>query len=326
MSDSPLPAPAAPIGHVDVEFVVEPSYDGWRLDRYLQARLKTLSRSRVQSIIEAALRAERPLKASSRVHAGLHFVIRREQRVEPETPADVTIVHTDEWIVVVDKPAGLPVHPTARYHHGTLVHLLRRKLGEKWAEPVHRLDRETSGLIICARSPEVSRRFMRAFQRGAIHKQYLAICEGHPPDAFEVDAPLALGGRLVRIAVRVDRDAGRPSSTRFETLRRFERDGATFALVRALPVTGRQHQIRAHLREAGYPLVGDKIYGPDEALYERFVEGTLTLEDRSRLRLERHALHAHRLQLVHPGNGEAVSFEAPLPPELAAFLEPPPGV
>jgi 23S rRNA pseudouridine1911/1915/1917 synthase len=308
--------------YVDIPFEVEPNYDGLRLDQYLTAKIKRLSRSRAQVIIEQHLVSERPLKCSSRVHRGLRFAIRRQRATEPETPDDVTVLYRDEWLVVVDKPAGLPVHPTARYHHGTLVHVLRRKLGEDWAEPVHRLDRETSGLVICARSPEVSRRFMRAFQRGAVHKQYLAVCEGHPPATFAVDAPLALGREIVRIGMRVDREVGRPARTRFETVACFEREGALFALVRAFPETGRQHQIRVHLQEAGFPIVGDKIYGADERLYDRFVEGRLSSEDHARLLLPRHALHAHRLELTHPGTGELVRFEAPFPADLAQFIAP----
>jgi 23S rRNA pseudouridine1911/1915/1917 synthase len=212
------------------------------------------------------------------------------------------------------------VHPSARYQHGTLVALLRRRFGERWAEPVHRLDRETSGLVICARHPEASRRFMRAFQRGLVRKEYLAICAGSPPPDLEVDAPIATGGRLVRIAVRVDRELGRPARTRFRVEQRFERDGAAFALVRAFPETGRQHQIRVHLREAGFPLVGDKIYGIDEAVYDRFVRGALTDDDRARLLLTRQALHAHRLSFAHPESGAPMAFEAPLPADLSAFL------
>lgn len=310
------------MSYIEIPFTVEPNYAGWRLDRYLTAKLRRFSRARVQRIIEHSLVGDRPLKCSSRVHAGMAFFIRRAAQEEPETPTYVPIVHEDAAIVVVDKPAGLPIHPTARYHHGTLVGRLRERYGHGLAEPVHRLDRETSGLVICARTVEASRYFMRAFQSSNVHKEYLAIVEGWPEpehNCFTVDAPIAAGGELVRIAVRIDA-CGRPSRTHFEVEQRFRRGDERFALVRANPETGRQHQIRVHLRHAGYPIVGDKMYGQSEAIYDRFVTHALTDTDYAALRLDRHALHAHRLEFMHPNTGERVRFEAPLPNDMRQFL------
>jgi 23S rRNA pseudouridine1911/1915/1917 synthase len=114
---------------------------------------------------------------------------------------------------------------------------------------------------------------------------------------------------------------GKPSRTRFAVLKRFERDGALFSLVRAFPETGRQHQIRVHLREAGFPIVGDKIYGPDEGYFDRFSKHCLEPEAWTRLRLQRHALHAAHVVFPHPATREPVAFEAPLPPDLTTFIE-----
>ena len=203
-------------GFVDVTFVVEPNYAGWRLDRYLCEKIRRLSRTRVQRILERSLVADRPLKPSTRVHPGLTFTLRRRAQAEPEVPEDIVELHLDAHLLVLDKPAGLPIHPTARYHHNTLVKLLERKHGPSLrADPAHRLDRETSGLLVCGRGPDASRALMRAFQSGEVHKEYLAIVEGHPPDAFSVDAPIAEGTVEVRIAVRIDRRAGKPARTRF---------------------------------------------------------------------------------------------------------------
>jgi 23S rRNA pseudouridine1911/1915/1917 synthase len=166
---------------------------------------------------------------------------------------------------------------------------------------------------------------MRAFQSGAVHKEYLAIVEGHPPETFAVDAPIAEGTAEVRIAVRIDRHAGKPARTRFVVERRFVRDGAPFALVRCFPQTGRQHQIRVHAREAGFPLVGDKIYGPDPGYFDRFSKRCLEPEAWTALRLERHALHAARLSFPHPETGARLTFEAPLPPDLSDFCVVGPG-
>jgi 23S rRNA pseudouridine1911/1915/1917 synthase len=169
---------------------------------------------------------------------------------------------------------------------------------------------------------------MRAFMAGGVHKEYLAITEGAPAeDEFEVDAPIAEGTALIRIAVRIDPEGGKPARTRFRVLRRFEREGAPFALVRAFPQTGRQHQIRIHLREAGFPVVGDKMYGPDEGYFDRFSKHTLEPEAWARLRLPRHALHAARIAFTHPGTQRPFALESPLPQDLTAFLtaQPTPG-
>ena len=309
--------------YVEIPFTVEPNYSGWRLDHYLCAKMRRLSRTRVQRIIRRGLVSERPLKPSTRVVPGLSFRLRRPTLDEPETPTDVRELHLDDAILVVDKPAGLPVHPTARYHSGTLVSVLKRRYGADFrADPAHRLDRETSGLIVCGRTLQSCQTLMRSFLLGAVHKEYLAIAEGWPPqDLFEVDAPIAEGTPRIRIAVRIDPVAGKLARTRFEVLRRIERGGDRFALLRAFPQTGRQHQIRIHLREAGFPIVGDKMYGPDEAYFDRFSKRCLEPEAWDRLRLPRHALHAAHLSFPHPEGGGDVAFDAPLPQDLIAFLE-----
>ncbi len=318
---TPAPPEEAPEGYVDIEFVVEPNYAGWRLDRYLSEKIRRLSRTRIQSIIQRGLLCERRLKPSTLVYPGLAFRIRRRASDEPRTPTELPVVHQDDWLLVLDKPAGLPIHPTARYHKGTLVSLLRERFGERFAEPAHRLDRETSGLVVCGRTTGSCRVLGRLFVSRDVHKEYLALCEGHPPqDAFLVDAPIAEGTDLIRIAVRIDPVLGKESRTRFQVLQRFTRDGAPFALLRCFPETGRQHQIRIHLREVGFPLVGDKMYGPDPGYFDRFSKHCLEPEAWDRLRLPRHALHAARICFPHPGSGHDVTFEAPLPVDLVDFI------
>lgn len=312
----------APEGYVDIPFVVEPNYAGWRLDRYLSEKLRRLAPSRLQGIIlRGVLCEERRLKPSTPVYPGLSFRIRRPASQEPETPTELPVLFQDDWLLVLDKPAGLPIHPTARYHKGTLVSLLRERFGEAFAEPAHRLDRETSGIVVCGRTTESCRILGRLFVSRDVHKEYLAVCEGHPPeDSFSVDAPIAEGTELIRIAVRIDSVDGKESRTRFQVLQRFTRDGEPFSLLRCNPETGRQHQIRIHLREAGFPLVGDKMYGPDPGYFDRFSKHCLEPEAWVRLRLPRHALHAARISFPHPGTREIVSFDAPLPADLQDFI------
>lgn len=316
----PKLAKAASPDFVEVEFTVEPNYAGWRLDRYLCVKIRRLSRSRIQRIIEKSLVADRALKPSSLVTPGLRFRLRRRALEEPPTPEDIRELFLDEWMLVLDKPAGLPIHPTARYHRGTLVALVQQRYGFR-ADPAHRLDRETSGVIVCGRTAEACRTLMQSFVSGRVHKEYLAITEGAPrEDEFVVDAPIAEGTPLIRIAVRIDAAEGKPARTRFRVLRRFELGGERFAVLRAFPETGRQHQIRIHLKEAGYPVVGDKMYGPDSGYFDRFSKHALEPEAWARLRLPRHALHAARIELPHPSTGERVSFESALPADLEGFL------
>ena len=255
--------------YLEVELVVEPAYDGLRLDRYLCAKLGKLSRNRVQRIIERDL-VSPALKPASIVRTGTRVRLRRLAADEPETPAAFTTLYLDDELLVIDKPAGLPVHPSASYHLGTVVGRIRERYGEGFASPVHRLDRETSGVLVAARTPEALRRVSEDFVAGEVRKTYHAIAHGHPrEDLFVIDAPIAMGSEIVRIGVRIDGREGRPSRTTVRVLRRFEAHGLAMSLVEATPHTGRQHQIRVHMAYAGHGLVGDKIY-PNGAIYDRF--------------------------------------------------------
>lgn len=310
---------------VRIPFTVERNYAGWRLDRYLQEKIRRLTPEKIEHLIRHRLEAAdgARLEPSSLVTPGLAFVLLREVEAEPETPQTFDVVFDDGALLVVDKPAGLPVHPTARYHANTFTTLARARFPDRKVDPAHRLDRETSGLLACGAAPEHTRVLKRDFANGAVAKTYLALALGAPAeDRFDVDAPLALtGASTVRVRMHVD-PAGAPSRTTFEVLeRRVTPDGAPVALVACTPRSGRQHQIRAHLAHAGLPLVGDKIYGPDETIFDRFTRRALTEADHALLRLPRQALHAWRLALHHPVTRAHLALEAPLPEDLAAFWE-----
>jgi 23S rRNA pseudouridine1911/1915/1917 synthase len=300
---------------VEIEFVVEPNYDGWRLDKYLCVKIRRLSRTRVQRIIERDVVGA--LKPSSRLERGQVIRLRRALLAEPDDvpgPGALVELYRDDQLLVLNKPAGLPIHPTARYHHGTLVSQLKERQLD--ASPAHRLDRETSGIVVCGCTLEASQRLMEAFSGGKVHKQYLAIVEGSPPDTFEVDAPIAEGTELIRIAVRIDEREGKPARTTFRVEQRFQ----GFSLVRCFPQTGRQHQIRIHLKTFGFPIVGDKMYGPDPGYFDRFSKKCLEEEAWEKLRLSRHALHAAKIEFAHPTTRAPLTFEAPLPTDLTEFL------
>lgn len=308
---------------VRAHFTVERNYAGWRLDRYLMEKIRRLDAEKAAFLVEHRLDAaggER-LAPGSLVTPGLTFSLWREAEPEPEAPLEFGVVHDDGALLVVDKPAGLPIHPTARYFEHTFTAVARARYPDRKVDPAHRLDRETSGLLACGTAPEWTSRLKRAFAEGRVRKAYLALALGRPgEEAFTVEAPLALTGQSeVRVRMHVHPE-GAASATAFEVLeRRTAPDGAPVALLACHPRTGRQHQIRAHLHHAGLPIVGDKIYGPDERIFDRFTRRALTEEDRAALRLDRQALHAWRLALPHPRTGEPATFEAPLAPDLAAF-------
>lgn len=303
-----------------MHFTVEANYAGWRLDKYLSEKINRLSRTRIQAIIMRDLQSEVPLKSSTHVWPGLTFALRKRAALEPKVPSpeELRQLYVDEDILVLDKPAGLPVHPSARYQRNTLTAQIIAKFGFR-AEPAHRLDRETSGLIVCARTSAASRALGIAFQDGAVTKEYLALVVGWPDDAFEVDAPISKGTEAVRIAVCID-PLGAPAQTRFLCEARFSNADSRFALVRCFPMTGRQHQIRIHAAHCGHPLVGDKMYGGHPAYFDRFSKGLLTAVDWEALQLPRHALHAARLAFAHPRDKRPMVFSSPLPDDLAAFV------
>jgi 23S rRNA pseudouridine1911/1915/1917 synthase len=308
---------------VRVRFEVERNYRGWRLDAYLQQKIRRLTPEKIRFLIANRLEHDgpEPLLPETLVTPGLRFALVREVEPEPETPLHFGVVHDDGALLVVDKPAGLPVHPTARYHLHTFTAVAKGRWPERKVDPAHRLDRETSGLLACGAAPEHTARLKAAFAAGRVEKTYLALVEGWPAEErFEVDAPLALtGASAVRVRMHVAA-GGAAARTAFATLgRRTAPDGARLALLSCRPATGRQHQIRAHLHHAGLPLVGDKIYGADETIFDRFTRREMTDGDRARLRLERQALHAAELVVPHPVTGARVALAAPLPPDLAAL-------
>lgn len=310
---------------VRIPFVVERNYAGWRLDAYLQQKLRRLAPDRIPLLIAERLETASGERVTPEtlLTPGFAFHLLKDAEPEPDVPLDFRVVHDDGKLLVVDKPAGLPIHPTARYYRHTFTTIARERFPEWKIDPAHRLDRETSGLLACGTAPEWTRVLKKAFADGRVSKAYLALTLGWPAeDRFEVDAPLALTLQsAVRVRMHVHAE-GAPSATAFEVLeRRTAPDGARVALVACEPRSGRQHQIRAHLFHHGTPILGDKIYGPDELIFDRFTRHAMTADDHAALRLPRQALHAWRLALPHPESGVTTPFEAPLAPDLAAFWE-----
>jgi 23S rRNA pseudouridine1911/1915/1917 synthase len=322
-----------------VHFEVEENYAGWTLAQYVAEKLRRpLTPARLDRLLRgrALLHREAELLPETRVWPGLRFALRKRSPGDEGEPPPIPVVYEDEALLVVDKPAGLALHPTARYHVSTLTRALetrhRNAAGQK-PDPAHRLDRETSGLVACGREPLHTRTLKAAFAARQVEKAYLALCEGAPPSGeFQIDVPLSVGTERIKVKVRPDPE-GMAAVTVFRVLARYsDGEGKPLALLRCEPRTGRQHQIRAHLLAAGLPLVGDKIYGPDEGIFLRLAESggapaprgefddLITPGERKALRHFRHALHASELALPHPATGERMRFTSPLADDLAQLV------
>ncbi len=228
------------------------------------------------------------------------------------------VLHEDGDLLVVNKPAGLVCHPTKGDVYSSLVSRARLHLGGM-AYLVNRLDRETSGVTLVAKSAEVAGQLGKLFEAGVVAKEYLALVHGAVAgERGLIDAPLGKDeGSVVAIkdCVRADGAAAR---TEFEVLRRMEREGRSYSWLRVKPRSGRKHQIRIHLAHAGHPIVGDKIYGGDEGVYLRFVTGAMTAEDAARMALANQALHAAGLGFSW--RGREWWFAAAVAAELEHFL------
>jgi RluA family pseudouridine synthase len=293
-----------------------------RLDRYLAGRFTYRSRTGWARMIEAAriLVNGRSCRPSRVVRVGdrIDYVPRREP--EPPVTLEIPRLRDDAYLLAVNKPPDLPVHPSGRYFRNTLLCILLAERGETLDEPgiriVHRLDRETSGVVLFGKTRVATAFLARQFERHRVAKEYLLIAHGLPEeDRFTVDARLgAAPASRVRKAVGVvPAGEGRPARTDFSVLAR----GPEHSFLSARPRTGRLHQIRVHARHAGYPVVGDKLYGLDEGLFLKLAAGeSYSEEDRQRLLLGRQCLHAWRLRFEHPGTGEPCEIEAPLPADM----------
>jgi 23S rRNA pseudouridine1911/1915/1917 synthase len=304
--------------------VADAEAGGLRVDVWLARRLPSLSRARLQTLVAGQhVRIDgRSCRASTRLRPGQEVVV-----VVPEpapaapAPEDIPlrVVHDDPHLLVIDKPAGLVVHPGAGNPSGTLVNALLRHVADLSGiggvlRPgiVHRLDRGTSGLLVVAKDDETHRRLVRQFASRAVEKEYLALVHGGPSaPSGEISAPIGRDPvHRKRMSVRAPhgREA-RTAWTREETF-----DGASLLRVRLH--TGRTHQIRVHLASIGHPVVGDAVYGGTRAPSSRRAAAREALRA-----LGRPALHAARLAFIHPATGERVAFAAPLPPDLGLALE-----
>jgi 23S rRNA pseudouridine1911/1915/1917 synthase len=312
-----------------------PEDAGTRLDRFLAARLENVSRARVQQlVVQGKVRVNgAAARASHKLHGGdtvevLGPAARPPLRaVAEDIPLD--IVYEDAALVVVNKPAGMKVHAGAgaeddARNRGTLVNALLHRYrelsgvgGELRPGIVHRLDKDTSGLIVVARTDEAHRRLAEQFASRRVQKTYLALVHGWMKRAEgTIDAPIRRDpGHPTRMTTRGS--AGRRAVSHWRVREKIDCDWGKFSLLEVRIETGRTHQIRVHLASLGHPIVGDVLYGAPREL-KAMRRGNVRLP--ARATLGRNFLHATAIQLEHPGSGKPLAFDRPLPSELVTFL------
>ncbi len=315
---------------------VGPNQHGIRLDAFLKDRYRRRSREVLKKAIDSGAitirRTQGPhvtvgrLKPSSQLIPGDEVLVLTERKPEPEVNFDYRVIFEDEVLFVIDKPPNLPVHPAGRYFFNTLLTHLKT---QGFKDPlkadreyflVHRIDKETSGILVLSKDKEVCAHLARQFAERKTQKRYLAVVRGITPEHFKVDLAMKrASGSLIelKMVVAPESEGGQSAFTEFKRLE----TQAEFSLVECFPKTGRQHQIRVHLDSVGHPIVGDKLYGmPEEDALAFFERETVSAERWARLLHPRHALHAAGIRFEHPLTQKMVEFDSPLPADLREFL------
>jgi 23S rRNA pseudouridine1911/1915/1917 synthase len=299
-------------------YEVDGNNDGWRLDRFLAQCMPRISRSlagRIARDGDVEVIPPRKVKAGTRLRNNDVVIVRQALDPERVQDADVEVIYRDEALVVVAKPAGMLVHESSSVRLNTIQKYLERR-GFDEAEPVHRLDRETSGVLICAASRRMVPVLRGMFATAHPDKIYRALVLD--PDARwqvgerrTIETPL--GNDLTSILDVKMGKGGLEARTHVEVLGRVEHAFGPMADLRVVIETGRQHQIRVHLAMQGTPIAGDKLYSVDDEYFMAICAQPDDPELLARVPFDRHALHAWKLRMPHPGDAEMMEFEAKLP-------------
>jgi 23S rRNA pseudouridine1911/1915/1917 synthase len=311
--------PQAPAEFRSHSLVLPASAAGLRLDQALARALPQYSRARLQGWIEVGavlVDGQRP-RAKDKVLGGEQVEVaarlEADHRVTPEAQP-LAVVHQDRALIVIDKPAGMVVHPGAGNRSHTLQNALLALDPKLALVPraglVHRLDKDTSGLLVVARTPEAHARLVAAMAERAIERTYLAVCVGAMTGGGTIDA--AIGRHRTQRTRMTVRSDGREAVTHYRIAKRYR----AHTFVRVQLETGRTHQIRLHLAHIGYPIVGDPVYGGRR----RLPAGCTPALTAALSTFPRQALHAARLALTHPMTGKPLEWEAPLPDDMARLL------
>lgn len=309
-----------------LELEVNGADHGERLDKLLARHFHEFSRSRIQQWIEdgAVTVDGAPARVRTAVQLGQRIEVRPQAAPETQafTAEDVplSVVHEDDALLVIDKPAGLVVHPAAGNWSGTVLNGLLYRYPAAAALPragiVHRLDKETTGLMVVARTLTAQTELVRQLQARTVKRTYIALVWGETPEEGTIDAPIGRDPReRIRMAI-VRTSSGKPSRTHFRTVGVARLGRATVSMVLCQLETGRTHQIRVHFESIGHPLLADPVYHrATQRGMRQAVKAPLPVP------LERQALHAYKLGLIHPVSGKAVSWQAPPPADLQALID-----
>jgi len=317
-------------GRVIVEEFAVPEETGrLRLDRFLSLWFREYSRSFLaRAIREGRVTvSDRPAKPSYAVRPGevirVELPVLAADRLEPED-IPLEVLYEDEQVIAVNKPPDMVVHPSRGHGSGTLANALLYHCKCRLSDAggplrpgvVHRLDRDTSGVILAAKTNPAHAELSRQFKERRVHKEYLAVVRGRMEhDSGEISLPVGRDPRM-RERMRVALFAGRPAISRYFVEERFER----FTVLRVEPLTGRTHQIRVHLSAERHPVVADALYGGGAALRPSELRGRPPQPDEPPL-IERQALHAAAITFTHPTSGEEIRLRAPLPGDILSLLE-----
>lgn len=312
----------------EVTFDIKKAFEDRRIDRYLASRLPDYSRTFLQKLVKegAVLVNGRTIKSSYDIQKGDFISVRvpvlEESKIVPED-IPIDIVYEDDYLMLINKPYDMVVHPAGRHHCGTVVNALAfhcqnlsQVNGPLKAGIVHRLDRDTSGIMLTIKSDAVHSQIAMQFEKRSVKKEYLAVVEGELMfDSDEISLPIAR--HIIdsqKMAVR--HDIGKEAVSIYEVVERFR----GYTLVKVMPKTGRTHQIRVHMRAIGHPVVADFMYSSQESCYlsdllqKKREEGELPIIDRQ-------ALHAHRIEFFHPIHNKKMEFEVDLPDDISALVK-----
>jgi 23S rRNA pseudouridine1911/1915/1917 synthase len=305
------------------EFEVDTNFHGWRLDQFLANRIPRLSRSfagRIAKDGDVEVHPPRKIKAGTRLREDDVVILREELDPERVQDHEVEWIYEDDALIVLSKPAGMLVHESASVRLNTITKYLERQ-GYDEAEPVHRLDRETSGVLVCAATRELVPELRGMFATTHPEKIYRALVldpDGvwQPGDRRTIDTPLGFD-KTSDLSIKVGR-GDLEATTHVEALGRIDHDRAQQAFgpmadLRVVIETGRQHQIRIHLAMQGTPIAGDKLYSVDDAYFKAICDDPDDPELLARVPFETQALHAWQMRMAHPVSGEMMEFEAAVP-------------
>ena len=312
----------------EVTFDIKKAFEDRRIDRYLASRLPDYSRTFLQKLVKegAVLVNGHTVKSSYDIQKGDFISVRvpviEESKIVPED-IPIDIVYEDDYLMLINKPYDMVVHPAGRHHCGTVVNALAfhcqnlsQVNGPLKAGIVHRLDRDTSGIMLTIKSDAVHSQIAMQFEKRSVKKEYLAVVEGELMlDSDEISLPIAR--HIIdsqKMAVR--HDIGKEAVSIYEVVERFR----GYTLVKIMPKTGRTHQIRVHMRAIGHPVVADFMYSSQESCYlsdllqKEREPGELPI-------IERQALHAHRIEFFHPIQNKKMEFEVDMPEDISALVK-----